>query len=556
MTITLNSRLKDIYANPIGHDAVAKILLQIGAPSSLISNPIVANLKLGQVQRLASAANVPEGFFDSLLDLLNSETELPTSGPAEVEPKWWKESVFYQIYPRSFQDSDGDGVGDLGGIINRLDYLKSLGVDALWLSPIYDSPNDDNGYDIRDYREIMSEFGTMAQFDELLAGIHERGMKLIMDLVVNHTSDEHEWFQKALAGDKYYQDFYIFRPGAKPGSPEEGGEPPNNWTSFFSGPAWNYYPELGKWGLHLFTKKQMDLNWENPNVRAAIVEMVNWWLAKGVDGFRLDVINYISKAKGLPDGDVTIGGLMGFKGVEKYYFGPHLHEYLHQLNVEAFAPHDAFSVGETPGIGIEMSKLLTQASRQELDTVFNFDQLENPGKTKFDDYEYDLNYLKKYLMEWTEDYPNDSWMSLFYDNHDNPRMLSKVSEDPEYRELIAKLLGVIQMTSKGTPFLFQGQEIGMANQRFTDITELRDVESVNLFQELLDEGKSEAEAFARVRAGSRDHARVPMQWDESAHAGFTTGTPWIVSDGDYLDWNVATEEKDADSVINFYRKLI
>ncbi|MCL1800059.1 MAG: alpha-amylase family glycosyl hydrolase, partial [Promicromonosporaceae bacterium] len=325
---------------------------------------------------------------------------------------------------------------------------------------------------------------------------------------------------------------------------------------FFSGPAWNYYPELGKWGLHLFTKKQMDLNWENPNVRAAIVEMVNWWLAKGVDGFRLDVINYISKAKGLPDGDVTIGGLMGFKGVEKYYFGPHLHEYLHQLNVEAFAPHDAFSVGETPGIGIEMSKLLTQASRQELDTVFNFDQLENPGKTKFDDYEYDLNYLKKYLMEWTEDYPNDSWMSLFYDNHDNPRMVSKVSEDPEYRELIAKLLGVIQLTSKGTPFLFQGQEIGMANQRFTDITELRDVESINLFQELLDEGKSEAEAFARVRAGSRDHARVPMQWDESAHAGFTTGTPWIVSDGDYLDWNVATEEKDADSVLNFYRKLI
>jgi len=556
MTLSMESTVKELYANPIGHDALAKILLQLGQSEKLLKNPIVGNLKLNQLSKVAKLGKIPPDFFESLLNLLNSEPDQPAPSPSTIEPQWWKEAVFYQIYPRSFQDSDGDGVGDLGGIIQRLDYLCGLGIDALWLSPIYDSPNDDNGYDIRDYRAIMQEFGTMEQFDELLAGLHKRGMKLIMDLVVNHTSDEHPWFQKALAGDPKYQDYYIFREGAKPGAPEAGGEPPNNWNSFFSGPAWNYYPELGKWGLHLFSKKQMDLNWDNPEVRAEVVDMVNWWLDKGVDGFRLDVINYISKEAGLPDGNKTIGDLMGFPGIERYYFGPNLHKYLHQLNTQAFAPHNAFSVGETPGVGIEMAALLTQQPRQELDMVFNFDQLENPGTERFDDYRYDLNHLKKYLIEWTENYPNNSWMSLFYDNHDNPRMVSKVSENPDFRERIAKLLGLIQLTTKGTPFLFQGQEIGMANQKFTSIDEMRDVESLNRYQELLDKGNTPEQAFKHVLAGTRDHARVPMQWNDGRNAGFTSGTPWIISDGDYLEWNVASEQMDHNSILNFYRELI
>ena len=556
MQLTMNSTIKEVFANPIGHDALAKILLQVGQSDKILKNPIVSNLKLSQLSKVAKLGKIPPDFFESLLNLLNSEPDVPRPGPSTVEPKWWKEAVFYQIYPRSFQDSDGDGVGDLGGIIQRLDYLYGMGIDALWLSPIYDSPNDDNGYDIRDYRAIMSEFGTMEQFDELLAGLHQRGMKLIMDLVVNHTSDEHPWFQKALAGDEKYQNYYVFKGGEKPGAPESGGEPPNNWKSFFSGPAWNYYPELGKWGLHLFSKKQMDLNWDNPEVRAEVVDMVNWWLEKGVDGFRLDVINYISKEAGLPDGDKTIGDLMGFPGIERYYFGPHLHDYLHQLNQEAFAPHNAFSVGETPGVGIEMAALLTQQPRQELDMVFNFDQLENPGTERYDQYRYDLNHLKKYLIEWTQGYPNDSWMSLFYDNHDNPRMVSKISDNPDMRERIAKLLAVIQLTTKGTPFLFQGQEIGMANQKFTSIEELRDVESLNLYQELLDKGETPEAAFRHILAGSRDHARVPMQWNDGRNAGFTSGTPWIHSDGDYLEWNVATEQMDRNSILNFYRDLI
>jgi len=557
MALTMNSTLAEVYANPIGHDALAKMLLQLGQPETLINNPLVGHLKLKQLSKVAELAKIPPTFFSSLLNLLNlAPTELDTVSinPAQVQPEWWKEAVIYQIYPRSFQDSDGDGVGDLRGIIDRLDYLQGLGVDAIWLSPIYDSPNDDNGYDIRNYQEIMAEFGTMYDFDTLLASLHKRGMKLIMDLVVNHTSDEHPWFQKALAGDKKYQDYYIFRDGADPEHPDT--VPPNNWTSFFSGPAWNYYPELGKWGLHLFSKKQMDLNWDNPEVRQEVVDMINWWLDKGVDGFRLDVINYISKEAGLPDGDQTIADLMGYRGVEKYYFGPHLHEYLHQLKAEAFEPHNAFTVGETPGVGIEMAKLLTAAPRRELDMIFSFDQLDTPGHTRFDDYQYDLNYLKKYLIEWTENYPNDCWMSLFYNNHDNPRMVSKVSENPEYRERIAKLLAVIQLTGKGTPFIFQGDEIGMANQKFGAIDELKDVESLNLYQEKLANGDSPEDAFRHVLAGTRDHARVPMQWNDGRNAGFTTGTPWIQNDGDYLEWNVSTQQRDHSSILNFYRDLI
>jgi oligo-1,6-glucosidase len=312
-----------------------------------------------------------------------------------------------QIYPRSFQDSDGDGIGDLKGIIMRLDYLKTLGVDAIWLSPVYDSPNDDNGYDIRDYYQIMKEFGSMDDFDLLLKEVHNRGMRLIMDLVVNHTSDEHPWFQEAIkAPDSKYHEYYHFHKS-------EDGNPPNNWTSFFGGSAWNYYEDNNEWALHLFSKKQMDLNWENEKVRKEIIGMIRWWLTKGVDGFRMDVINYISKSEGLPGGNESIGKLMGYYGIEHYFYGPKLHQYLKELKQEAFEPYHAFTVGETPGVGMEMSKLLTADYRKELDMVFSFDHLETPGHTRFDDYRYDLNYLKKYMSDWMENYGDHCWMSLF-----------------------------------------------------------------------------------------------------------------------------------------------
>jgi oligo-1,6-glucosidase len=316
--LTINNRVKDVYANPVGRDIIRKILLQMGRSDIIVRNPVVGNLKLKALPKL-SKGYVDEAFLDTLLELLNSESDTPRSDDCHAAPAWWKEAVFYQIYPRSFKDGNNDGIGDLSGILEKLDYIKRLGVDAIWLSPIYDSPNDDNGYDIRDYRKIMAEFGTMEDFDELLEGIHSRGMKLIMDLVVNHTSDEHEWFRKAVGepGSKY-GDYYVFR------------DEPNNWTSFFSGSAWKYIKERNQYALHLFSGKQMDLNWENPAVREDVGDMVGWWLQKGVDGFRMDVINYISKRSGLPQGNEKIGALMGYYGVEHYFYGPRLHEYLHE----------------------------------------------------------------------------------------------------------------------------------------------------------------------------------------------------------------------------------
>jgi len=337
--LSLDSKIGDLYNTPVGHDALAKVLLQVGVPESAITNKVVSNMKL---KHLARVAKLPLGkdFFDALLHLVNTEEDVPVVSEGKITKKWWKEAVFYQIYPRSFYDTNGDGIGDLRGIIEKLDYLKELGVNALWLSPIYDSPNDDNGYDIRDYKKIMEEFGTMEDFDEMISEIHKRDMRLIMDLVVNHTSDEHEWFQNALKDpDSKYRDYYYFR--KDDGSKTE----PNNWTSFFSGPAWNYYEDIDSWALHLFSKKQMDLNWENQEVRDEVISMVNWWLDKGVDGFRMDVINYISKEPGLPQGNEAIGNLMGFPGIEKYYYGPRLHEFLREIQEKAFTPHEAFSVG-------------------------------------------------------------------------------------------------------------------------------------------------------------------------------------------------------------------
>ena len=541
--LTNNSRIRDIYAHPVGRDVLRKVLLQLGRSDTIIRNPLVGSLKLKLLPKLTKG-KVNDAFIMTLLELLNGEQDIPLKDEAHEMPAWWKEAVFYQIYPRSFKDSNGDGIGDLKGITEKLDYLCELGANAIWLSPVYDSPNDDNGYDIRDYRKIMAEFGTMEDFEELLKGVHSRGMRLIMDLVVNHTSDEHEWFKKAVEEpDSKYGDYYIFR------------DKPNNWTSFFSGSAWNFVEQRKQYALHLFSKKQMDLNWENPDVRAEVSEMVRWWLEKGVDGFRMDVVNYISKREGLPDGDELVGSLIGYTGMEHYYYGPRLHEYLHELKEKAFAPFNAFSVGETPGIGMEMSKLLTADYREELDMVFSFDQLETPGHVRFDDYQYDLNYFKAYMTDWMENYGSHCRMALFYENHDNPRMISKVNPNPIYRNVLAKLLATMQLTLKGTPFVFQGQELGMVNRAFTSIGELRDVESLNLYEELI-QTMSEEEAFKKILAGTRDHARVPMQWTDGANAGFSETSPWIDGGADHSACNAAAQLEGKDSVLNFYRTLI
>lgn len=546
--LTMDSKIREIYQNPVGHDILHKLLLQMNKSERLIKNPIVSHCKLKTVSKLTKKM-LSEEFYHTFLELLNSEEDQIDGQELPIQKQWWKEAVFYQIYPVSFMDSDHDGYGDLNGIRSKLDYLHELGVDVIWLSPIYDSPYDDNGYDIRNYYEILSRFGTMEQFDALLEEVHSKGMKLIMDLVVNHTSDEHPWFTEALSNpESKYHDYYLFKTS-------ENGKEPNNWTSFFSGPAWNYYPKNKEYALHLFSKKQMDLNWDNKEVREDVAAMVRWWLEKGVDGFRLDVINYISKREGLPMGDETIGQMMGYTGVEHYFYGPNLHQYLHELHEKAFAPYHAFSVGETPGIGMKMSQLLTADNRKELDMVFSFDQLETPGHVRFDDYRYDLNYLKSYLIDWMKHYGNRCWMSLFYENHDNPRMISKVNPAPEYRAVLGKLLALIQFTMKGTPFIYQGQEIGSVNQEFSSMEELRDVESINLYRELCQKITKE-EAFRKVKAGTRDHARTPMLWSQEKNAGFSTQTPWIPICCDYRDWNVESEQKDKNSVLHFYQQLI
>ncbi len=541
--LTKNSRIKDLYSSPVGRDVLGKVLMMTGHSEKLVNNPVVSGIKLKYLPKLARGA-LDEDFLDALLSLVNGEKDSPRADDGSQSPAWWKGAVFYQVYPRSFKDSNGDGVGDLAGITEKLDYLKNLGVNAIWLSPVYDSPNDDNGYDIRDYRKIMAEFGTMADFDALLEGVHARGMRLIMDLVVNHSSDEHEWFKKACAEpNSKYGSYYFFR------------ERPNNWTSFFSGSAWRYIPERNQYALHLFSKKQMDLNWDNPDVREDVQALVRWWLNKGVDGFRMDVVNYISKREGLPDGNKLIGSLIGFTGMEHYFYGPKLHEYLHELREKVFEPYNAFSVGETPGLGMEMCKLLTADYRKELDMAFSFDQLETPGHVRFDDYRYDLNYYKSYMIDWMSHYGAHCQMALFLENHDNPRMISKINPDPKFRVLIAKLLATLLCTLRGTPFIYQGQELGMVNQPFKSMDELRDVESLNLYAELT-ESMTEADAFRKVLAGTRDHARTPMPWSDAPNAGFSETQPWMFTGDDYKVCNVSAQQAEEASVLNHYRALI
>ncbi|MDO5677983.1 MAG: alpha-amylase family glycosyl hydrolase [Propionibacteriaceae bacterium] len=403
--LTERSTVLDLYRTPVGRDIVDKLFLQTGMPRRLIY--LFSGLPLGVIDKLTRRITGP-GLVDMILDLVNGEADRPLHGRAPDPTPWWREAVFYQVYPRSFADSDGDGVGDLRGIIGKLDYLAKLGVDCLWLSPVFDSPNEDMGYDVRDYRAIMAEMGTLEDMDELIAGCHERGMRIILDLVVNHTSEEHEWFQQALTDpDGKYGNYYFLREGS-------AGNPPNNWKAFFSGSAWRWFPQAKRWGLKLFSDGQMDLNWDNPEVREEVADIVRWWMQRGVDGFRMDVINYISKKPGLPDGHPFIGQLLEFVGVEHYFYGPRLHEFLRGLRREGFTrrvapsstprrrlpggglgdplPPDMIGimVGETPGIGMELGRLLSGYGRGELDLIFNFDVLDNPGRTRWDTYEYQL----------------------------------------------------------------------------------------------------------------------------------------------------------------------
>ncbi|MCR4611797.1 MAG: alpha-glucosidase [Lachnospiraceae bacterium] len=527
--ITINSTINEIYNTAIGHDALDKLLLQLGVDKKFIKT--IGKIKLKHLKTLTKF-NLDPSFYKTLINLINIENERIDPDTGAIEPAWWKEAVIYQIYPRTFCDSNNDGIGDIPGIISKLDYLKDLGVDALWLSPIYDSPNDDNGYDIRDYYKIMEEFGTMEDFDTLLSELHNRDMKLIMDLVVNHTSDEHKWFKEALADENSpYRKYYYFRKGedvrkylldrAASGEEIEYDDimnnriPPNNWVSFFSGSAWNYYEKEDVWALHLFSKKQMDLNWECEEMRREIYDMINFWLDKGVDGFRMDVINYISKVKGLPNGDKTIGELMGFMGVEKYYYGPRLNEFLHEIHEETFKKHNAFSVGETPGLGMEQARLLTAKEREELNMIFSFDHLETPGHTRMDIYEYNLNYFRDYMIEWINNYGSQCYMSIFYNNHDNPKMVSKVTTEEKYVEAVEKLLAVMQFTLRGTPFIYQGDEMGLTNYKFTSMLEITDVEAKNYYREHVDNGEAPNEVFGTILHGTREHGRVLLPWNKN-----------------------------------------
>ena len=444
---------------------------------------------------------------------------------------WWRSAVVYQVYPRSFADSDGDGVGDLPGITSRLDHLARLGVDVVWLSPIYPSPQDDNGYDISDYTGVEPVFGTLADFDALLAGVHERGMKLVMDLVVNHTSDEHPWFvESRSARDSPKRDWYWWRE-----------RPATDWQSFFSGPAWTHDPATGEYYLHLFSRKQPDLNWENPQVRAAVYAIMRWWLARGVDGFRMDVINMISK-------DLATG---------VFLHGPRLHEFLQEMHREVLDP-TLLTVGEMPGVTVEEARLFTDPARRELDMVFQFEHVQvDQGATKWDLRPLDLPALKAVLDRWQRGLADVGWNSLYWNNHDQPRAVSRFGSDaPEHRVASAKLLGTVLHLHRGTPYVYQGEELGMTNTPFAGLTDFRDIESINYHAAAAALGRDPAETLTALRAMSRDNARSPVQWDASENAGFTTGTPWFPVNPNYREINAAAQWADPDSVLQHYRALI
>jgi glucan 1,6-alpha-glucosidase len=451
--------------------------------------------------------------------------------------KWWQNAVVYQVYPRSFQDSNGDGIGDIPGITSRLDYLEELGIDAIWLSPVYASPNDDNGYDISDYQAIHPEFGTMEDMDELIAEGEKRGIRIVMDLVVNHTSDEHNWFVEARKSeDNAYRDYYIWR------DPVDG-QAPNDLTSAFSGSAWTLDEKSGQYYLHLFSRKQPDLNWENERMRQDVYKMMNFWLDKGIGGFRMDVIDLIGK---MPDKKLTANG-------------PKLHDYLKEMHEHTLKGRDVMTVGETWSATPESAKLYSDPKRNELSMVFQFEHMmldEQPGKTKWDLKELDLVEWKQALSKWQVAFKEDGWNSLFWNNHDTPRVVSRWGNDDTYRIESAKCFAILLHLMKGTPYIYQGEEIGMTNRIITSIDEVDDIESRNMYHERLEQGYSKEEILHAINVKGRDNARTPVQWDSSEHAGFTTGKPWLAVQPNYTSINVEQALTDKESVFHTYKQLI
>ncbi|MBT2661295.1 alpha-glucosidase [Bacillus sp. ISL-45] len=469
-----------------------------------------------------------------------------------MKKHWWKESVIYQIYPRSFMDSNGDGIGDIPGIISKLDYLKDLGADVIWLSPVYKSPNDDNGYDISDYREIMDDFGTMADWELLLKEMHNRDMKLIMDLVVNHSSDEHQWFvESRKSKDNPYRDYYIWRPG-------KDGKEPNNWQSTFSGSAWQYDENTEEYYLHIFSKKQPDLNWENPKLRQEVYDMMKFWLDKGIDGFRMDVINFLSKVDGLPDAP-NPHGKKYVSGSRHFMNGPKIHDYLQEMHREALADYDVMTVGEMPGVNVEQAKLYTDESRNEVNMVFQFEHVDldsGPGG-KWDLKPLKLTDLKNNFTKWQTGLEELGWNSLYLNNHDQPRMVSRFGDDQQYRIESAKMLATFLHMLKGTPYVYQGEEIGMTNVRFDSIDDYKDIETLNMYNEKVKQnGENPAKVMESIYVKGRDNARTPFQWDDSEHGGFTAGTPWIQVNPNYKEINARQAVADENSIYHYYRKLI
>lgn len=469
---------------------------------------------------------------------------------------WWKEAVIYQIYPRSFQDSNGDGIGDLNGITMHLDYLKKLGIDVIWLSPVYKSPNDDNGYDISDYRDIMTEFGTMEDFDRMLAAAHERGIKIVMDLVVNHSSDEHKWFiESRKSKDNPYRDYYIWK------DPKDGHEP-TNWGSNFSGSAWKFDETTGQYYLHLFSEKQPDLNWENPKVRDEVYDMMTWWCDKGIDGFRMDVISMISKVQSYPDGEV-FDGVYG--NANPYVCnGPRVHEFLQEMNRRVLSRYDIMTVGEAAGVTVDEAKRYANNEGTELNMVFHFEHTDGSSNSESVIGKWTVNpprlsYVRGILNKWQTELEGKAWGSLYWDNHDQPRAVSRFGNDSkEWREISAKMLATVLHMQKGTPYIYQGEEFGMTNTHFDSIDDCRDIEEINAYQQyVVDHKLVDSETMLRCfDTIARDNARTPVQWNDSPNAGFTTGTPWINVNPNYTEINAEAALADPNSVFYYYQKLI
>ncbi|GGM19559.1 alpha-glucosidase [Paraliobacillus quinghaiensis] len=467
--------------------------------------------------------------------------------------QWWKEAVVYQIYPRSFNDSNQDGIGDIKGITEKLDYLAKLGIEVIWLSPVYESPNDDNGYDISNYRAIISEFGTMKDFDEMLQEAHKRNIKIMMDLVVNHTSDEHSWFIESRSSkDNAYRDYYIWK------QPNEDGSPPTNWGAAFGGSAWQYDDNTGEYYLHLFSKKQPDLNWENPKVRDDVYNMMTFWLDKGVDGFRMDVINMISKDQRFPNGEIQDTGYGD--GSPYYLNGPRIHEFLQEMNQQVLSKYDTITVGEMPGVNAEQAKLYTGENRKELNMVFHFEHVDigNGKYGKWTPEHWNLTELKTIFSRWQEGLEEDGWNSLYWSNHDQPRAISRFADDSEaYRVLSGKMLATCLHMLKGTPYIYQGEEIGMTNVAFESIDDYRDIETLNAFRDYTEKNLlTEEEIMQAIHKRGRDNARTPVQWSSRANAGFTEGEPWIPVNPNYKAINVEEALADPDSIFYYYQKLI